>query len=70
MIGVITDTFQVPSFESVDHTGPQPSAVIQAGEMPQTFRTPKEGASPYLFTPIRGGSSSAAVKSPGSSRHT
>src|SRR5437870_4281419 len=32
MIGVITDTFQVPSFEPVDNTGPQPSVAIQERE--------------------------------------
>ena len=44
MIGVITDTFQVPSFEPVDHAVPQPSAVIQEGEMPQTFVAPRKKA--------------------------
>ena len=37
MIGVITDTFQVPSFEPVDNTGPQPSVAIQERETSQTF---------------------------------
>jgi len=37
MFGVITDTFQVPSFEPVDHAVSQPSTAIQEGEMPQTF---------------------------------
>lgn len=37
MIGVITDTFQVPSFEPVDNTGPQPSVAIQEHETSQTF---------------------------------
>jgi hypothetical protein len=44
MMGVITDTFQVPSFEAVDHAVPQPSAVIQEGEMPQTFVAPRKKA--------------------------
>jgi hypothetical protein len=43
MSGVITDTFQVPSFEPVDNAGPQPSAAIQ-GETPQTFVTPRKKA--------------------------
>src|SRR5437667_1310397 len=43
MIGVITDTFQVPSFEPVDNAGPQQSAAIQ-GETPQTFVTPQKKA--------------------------
>jgi hypothetical protein len=44
MIGVITDTFQVPSFEPVDNTGPQPSAAIQERETPQTFVTSRKQA--------------------------
>src|SRR5215471_6597897 len=43
MSGVITDTFQVPSFEPVDNAVPQPSAAIQ-GEMPQRFVTPRKKA--------------------------
>jgi len=43
VIGVITDTFQVPSFEPVDHAEPQLSAAIQ-GETPQTFVTPRKKA--------------------------
>jgi hypothetical protein len=43
MIGVITDTFQVPSFEPVDNAVPQQSAAIQ-GETPQTFVTPRKKA--------------------------
>ena len=43
MLGVMTDTFQVPSFEPVDNAGPQPSAAIQ-GETPQTFVTPRKKA--------------------------
>jgi hypothetical protein len=42
--GVITDTFQGPSFEPVDHAGPQPSAAIQEGEMPQTCVAPRKKA--------------------------
>src|SRR5439155_960519 len=34
MIGVITDTFQVPSFEPVDNAVPQRPAAIQEREMP------------------------------------
>src|SRR5215467_10004829 len=41
MIGVITDTFQVPSFEPVDNAVSQPSAAIQ-GETPQLFVTPRK----------------------------
>jgi len=44
MIGVITDTFQVPSFEPVDHAVPQQSAAIQERETPQTFVTPRKKA--------------------------
>ena len=44
MMGVITDTFQVPSFEPVDHAVSQPSAAIQEGEMPQTFVAPRKKA--------------------------
>src|SRR4029434_6079712 len=40
MIGVITDTFQVPGFEPVANAVPQASAAIQ-GETPQTFVTPR-----------------------------
>jgi len=43
MMGVITDTFQVPSFEPVDNAVPQPSAAIQ-GETPQPFVTPRKKA--------------------------
>ena len=43
MIGVITDTFQVPSFAPVDHAVSRPSAAIQ-GETPQTFVTPRKKA--------------------------
>src|SRR5262252_1352352 len=41
MLGVLTDSFQVPSFEPVDNAVPQPSAAIQ-GETPQTFVTPQK----------------------------
>jgi hypothetical protein len=43
MSGVITDTFQVPSFEPVDNAAPQPSAPIQ-GETPHMFVTPRKKA--------------------------
>jgi hypothetical protein len=43
MLGVITDSFQVPSFEPVDNAVPQPSAAIQ-GETPHTFVTPRKKA--------------------------
>src|SRR4030095_9595711 len=52
LLGVITDSFQVPSFEPVDNAVPQPSAAIQ-GETPQTFVTPrKKGAYVAPFLPI------------------
>jgi hypothetical protein len=44
MSGVITDTFQVPSFEPVDHAVSQPSTAIQEGEMSQTFVAPRKKA--------------------------
>jgi hypothetical protein len=44
IMGVITDTFQVPSFEPVDNTVPQPSAAIQERETPQMFVTPRKKA--------------------------
>jgi hypothetical protein len=44
MLGVITDTFQVPSFEPVDNAVPQQSVAIQAHETPQTFVTPRKKA--------------------------
>src|SRR5215471_2160309 len=43
MSGVITDTFQVPSFEPVDNAVPQPSAPIQ-GASPHTLVTPRKKA--------------------------
>jgi hypothetical protein len=43
MLGVITDTFQVPSFEPVDNAVPQPSAALQ-GETPYTFVAPRKKA--------------------------
>jgi hypothetical protein len=43
MIGGITDTFHVPSFEPVDNAVPQQSAAIQ-GETPHTFVTPRKKA--------------------------
>jgi hypothetical protein len=44
MMGVITDTFHVPSFEPVDHAFSQPSTASQEGEMPQTFVAPGKKA--------------------------
>jgi hypothetical protein len=44
MLGVITDTFQVPSFEPVDHAVSRPSTAIQEGEMPHTFVAPRKKA--------------------------
>jgi hypothetical protein len=44
MFGVITDTFQVPSFEPVDHAVSQPSTAIPEDEMPQTFVAPRKKA--------------------------
>jgi hypothetical protein len=44
MLGVITDTFQVPSFAPVDNAVPQPSAAIQERETPQTFVIPRKKA--------------------------
>jgi hypothetical protein len=42
--GVITDTFQVPSFEPVDNAVSQQSAAIQECETPPAFVTPREKA--------------------------
>jgi hypothetical protein len=44
MIGVITDTFQVPSFEPVDNAGSQQLVAIQERETPQPFVTPRKRA--------------------------
>jgi len=44
MMGVITDTFQVPSFEPVDSAVLQQSAAIQECETPKTFVTPRKKA--------------------------
>ncbi len=44
MIGVLTDTFQAPSFEPVDNAVTQPSAATQERETPQTFVTPRKKA--------------------------
>jgi hypothetical protein len=44
MMGVITDTFQVPSFEPVDSAVPQQAAAIQERETPHTFVTPRKKA--------------------------
>jgi len=44
MIGVITDTFQVPSFAPVDNAVPQRPAAIQERETPPTFVTPRKKA--------------------------
>jgi hypothetical protein len=43
MLGVITDTFQVPSFAPVDHAVSQQLAAIE-GEIPQPFVTPRKRA--------------------------
>jgi hypothetical protein len=43
MLGVIIDSFQVPSFEPGDNAIPQPSAAIQ-GETPQAFVTLRKKA--------------------------
>src|SRR5262245_35103757 len=43
MLGVITDTFQVPRFEPVDNAVPQPSTAIE-GETPHTCVTPRKKA--------------------------
>ena len=52
-MGVITDTFQVPSFEPVDSTVPQQAAAIQERETPHTFVPPrKKAASVAPFLPI------------------
>lgn len=42
MRGVMTDTFQAPSFEPVDNAAPQQSAAVQERETPQTFVTPRK----------------------------
>jgi hypothetical protein len=44
MIGVVTGTFQIPSFEPADNTAPQRSAVVQERKTPQTFVTPRKRA--------------------------
>jgi len=44
MLGVMTDTFQAPSFEPVDNAVPQRPAAIQERETPQTFVTPRKKA--------------------------
>jgi len=44
MSGVMTGTFQAPSFEPVDNAAPQQSAAAQKREMPQTFVTPRKKA--------------------------
>lgn len=44
MMGVLTGTFHVPSFEPVDHAVSQRSAAVQACETSQTFVTPREKA--------------------------
>ena len=44
MSGVITDTFQVPSFESVDDAGSQRSAAVQEHETSQTLVIPRKEA--------------------------
>ena len=44
MIGVMTGTFQVPSFEPVDNAVAQPSAAVQERETSQTFVTSQKEA--------------------------
>jgi len=44
MIGVITDTFQVPSFEPVDNARSQQLVAVQERETPQPFVTPRKRA--------------------------
>jgi hypothetical protein len=44
MLGVMTDTFQAPSFAPVDHAVPPQPAAIQERETPQTFVTPRKEA--------------------------
>ena len=44
MIGVMTGTFQVPSFEPVDNAVSQRSAAVQERETSQTFVTPRKEA--------------------------
>ena len=43
MLGVLTATFQAPSFEPVDHAVPQRPAAVP-GETPHTFVTPRKQA--------------------------
>jgi hypothetical protein len=44
MMGVMTGTFQVPSFEPVDHAVSQRSTAVQERETSQTFVTPRKEA--------------------------
>jgi hypothetical protein len=44
MMGVMTGTFHVPSFEPVDHVVSQRSAAVQKRETSQTFVTPRQEA--------------------------
>ena len=44
MRGVLTGTFQAPSFEPVDNAAPQRSAAVQERETSQTFVTPRKKA--------------------------
>jgi hypothetical protein len=44
MIGVMTGTCQVPSFEPVDNAVSQRSAAVQKRETSQTFVTPRKEA--------------------------
>jgi hypothetical protein len=44
MIGVLTGTFQTPSFEPVGNAAPQRSAAAQERAMPQTFVKPRKKA--------------------------
>ena len=44
MMGVMTGTFHVPSFEPVDHAASQRSAAVQERKTSQTFVTPRQEA--------------------------
>ena len=44
MMGVMTGTFHVPSFEPVDHAVSQRAAAVQKRETSQTFVTPRKEA--------------------------
>src|SRR6266702_276106 len=44
MLGVLTGTFQTPSFEPVSQAAPPRSAAAQGRETPQTFVKPRKKA--------------------------